>query len=329
LRERQPQALASALKELSESVERQAFQQFLFNRQWAAVRQRAHERGVRIIGDAPIFVAHDSADVWAHPELFNLDESGRPKVVAGVPPDYFSPTGQLWGNPLYRWQVHKQTGYAWWKARIHTALELVDILRLDHFRGFAAYWQVPGRAKTAEKGRWVRGPGSHLFEALRRELGDLPILAEDLGVITADVVALRERFELPGMKILQFAFEGTPKDQFLPHNYPHRCAVYTGTHDNDTALGWYERVSDHGRDYCRRYLDSDGSHVGWDMIRACWASVAVVAIAPMQDFLELGNEARMNYPGNPDGNWTWRMGEDGMDEDLRGMLKELNYLYDR
>jgi 4-alpha-glucanotransferase len=329
LRDRQLQALAEAGSKLDTAIQRQVFRQFLFFRQWSALRRHAHAAGIQIIGDAPIFVAHDSADVWAHPELFYLNEKCMPTVVAGVPPDYFSPTGQLWGNPLYRWKVHKASGYAWWIERIRAVLEQVDIIRLDHFRGFAGYWQVRGKAKTAEKGRWVPAPGKDFLKKLENALGDLPIIAEDLGVITPDVVALRDHFGLPGMKILQFAFNGEPKDPFLPHNYPVNCVVYTGTHDNDTARGWYERVGEAEKEFYRRYLERSGSNVSWDLIRACWSSVAVFALAPMQDFLGLGNEARMNYPGNPSGNWTWRMPAWALNEALQKKINELNYLYSR
>jgi 4-alpha-glucanotransferase len=329
LRDRQSQALESARKELAAPSERQAFRQFLFFRQWGLLRQHACQKGITLIGDAPIFVAHDSADVWSHPELFFLDPEGRPTAVAGVPPDYFSPTGQLWGNPLYRWPAHKADGYAWWIARVRSVLGLVDLLRLDHFRGFAGYWRVRGRAKTAEKGRWVRAPGMDFLRNLQSALGELPLIAEDLGVITPDVVKLRETFGLPGMKILQFAFASGPKDAFLPHNYPVHCVVYTGTHDNDTACGWYDRVGENERSFYRRYLARPGNDVAWDLIRACWRSVAVFALAPMQDFLSLGNEARMNYPGNPSGNWNWRMLEGALNDGLAGRIREMNYLYDR
>ncbi len=329
VRDRHPQALQQAKQRLAVSIKRHVFRQFIFFRQWGALREKAIDLDIRIIGDIPIFVAHDSADVWAHPELFFLESDGNPSAVAGVPPDYFSPTGQLWGNPLYRWSVHRDNGYSWWLDRFQAVLSLVDIVRLDHFRGFAGYWRVHGKAKTAEKGRWMRGPGKDFLQAVRVALGDLPIIAEDLGVITPDVVRLRDGFKLPGMKILQFAFEGDPLDPFLPHNYPENCVVYTGTHDNDTARGWYERINEDARHFCRRYLNSDGSRIAWDMIRACWASVAIFALAPLQDFLELGNEARMNYPGNPSGNWTWRMREDIQLDELSEQIQELNYLYSR
>ncbi len=329
LRERRPDALSQARRELEEPIRRQLFRQFAFFRQWEDLHAHASRLGIQIIGDIPIFIAHDSSDVWSHPDLFFLNKNGRPSVVAGVPPDYFSPTGQRWGNPLYRWRVHKADGYQWWLKRTHAILEMVDIARLDHFRGFAAYWEVPGKAKTAEKGRWVRGPGRHFFQALQDALGELPVIAEDLGVITPDVEALRRRFDLPGMKILQFSFAGAPDDPFLPHNYPKECVVYTGTHDNDTARGWYERVSEKERDFYRRYLDRSGENVAWDLIRASWASVAMLALAPLQDFLNLGNEARMNYPGNPSGNWTWRMPADALQDDLAQRIRELNDLYGR
>jgi 4-alpha-glucanotransferase len=248
--------------------------------------------------------------------------------VAGVPPDYFSPTGQLWGNPLYRWRVHKESGYAWWIERFRAVLSQVDIVRLDHFRGFAGYWKVPGNEKTAINGRWVRGPGKAFFKAVHSALGNLPIIAEDLGVITPDVEKLRDDFGLPGMKVLQFGFEKFPVE-FLPHNHIQNCVVYTGTHDNDTTRGWYDRVSEDTRDFYRRYLDRDGSQVTWDLIRACWASVAVYALAPMQDFLDLDNSARLNYPGNPSGNWTWRMSEYAMNDQLSGRIREINFLYSR
>ena len=327
LRDRHPKPLREASHSFAEAINRQIFRQFIFFRQWAALRARASEAGIRIIGDIPIFVAHDSSDVWAHPELFHLDQVGMPRVVAGVPPDYFSETGQLWGNPLYRWKDHRSLGYAWWIERFRSVLNLVDIVRLDHFRGFEGYWEVSGRAKTAVKGRWVKGPGANFFHALHRALGELPIIAEDLGVITPEVVRLREQFNLPGMKVLQFAFAGGPKDPFLPHNYEKDYVIYTGTHDNDTSLGWYERVEEDERSFYRRYLASDGRQVSWDLIRACWASVGVFALAPMQDFLSLDNSARMNYPGNPSGNWTWRLSNEDAYPGLIDRIKEINYLY--
>ena len=326
---REPEAIREAKQVHSTAIQRQEFRQFIFHRQWAAVREHARQENILIIGDVPIFVAHDSAEVWARSDLFDLDQDGNPKVVAGVPPDYFSETGQLWGNPLYCWDVHQADGYSWWLKRLSAVLNLVDIVRLDHFRGFAGYWEVPFGEKTAVKGRWVDGPGEHFFSAVEQQFGDLPIIAEDLGVITPDVVAMRENFNLPGMRIVQFAFTGDPKEPFLPHNHEKHCVVYTGTHDNDTVRGWYERVPEGEKSFYRRYLNRDGGQVSWDMIRAAWGSVAVYALAPMQDFLNLDNQARMNYPGNPSGNWTWRMTDSALNESLQSAIQEINFLYDR
>jgi 4-alpha-glucanotransferase len=329
LRNRDPQVLEQARKDHIVSIQRQVFRQFIFFRQWDSLRDYAHERGIKVIGDIPIFVAHDSAEVWARPELFYLDGDGNPTVVAGVPPDYFSETGQLWGNPLYRWEVHAAKNYAWWIDRFRAVLQLVDFVRLDHFRGFAGYWEVPAEEETAVNGRWMPGPGKHFFRVLREAIGELPILAEDLGVITPDVVDMRDYFDLPGMIILQFAFYGDPAEPFLPHNHLENRVVYTGTHDNDTTAGWFDRISESERDFCRRYLGRDGQGIAWDMIRAAWSSVAVFAIAPLQDFLCLGNEARMNYPGNPRGNWSWRMSTSAINQDLKDRLREFNRLYQR
>ena len=328
LRLRETTAMQEARRTLAGLVVRFSFYQFLFFRQWKNVLEYAHEKGVQIIGDIPIFVAFDSSDVWAHPDLFYLDKDGNPTVVAGVPPDYFSPTGQLWGNPLYKWEVHKASGYAWWLERIRATLKLVDILRIDHFRGFAGYWEIPAGNPTAEIGCWVPGPAADFFNAVQANLGSLPILAEDLGVITPDVVALREQFDLPGMKILQFAFSG-PDNPFLPHSYPKNCAVYTGTHDNDTTRGWYERAPEIEKDFARRYLQIDGSQIAWDLIQHAWNSVAVFSLAPLQDFLELGTAARMNYPSKLGGNWEWRMNGEALSDGLQKRIKEMNWLYQR
>jgi len=329
LLKRESRAISEARDIHSTAIQRQEFRQFIFHRQWAAVREHAQRENILIIGDIPIFVAHDSTEVWSHPNLFNLDDDGNPKFVAGVPPDYFSETGQLWGNPLYCWDVHQEDDYSWWLKRLSAVLNLVDIVRLDHFRGFAGYWEVPFEEQTAVNGRWVDGPGEHFFSAVEKKFGDLPIIAEDLGVITPDVVAMRENFNLPGMRIIQFAFTGDPKESFLPHNHETHSVVYTGTHDNDTARGWYERVPEGERSFYRRYLQRDGKQVAWDMIRAAWGSVAIYALAPVQDFLDLGNEARMNYPGNPSGNWTWRMAGSELNKALQNAIREINYLYDR
>ena len=329
LRSRNSDSIFNARRQFADRIDFYCFCQFLFFKQWETLRDFAHQNGIKIIGDIPIFVAADSADVWANPELFFLDQDGNPSIVAGVPPDYFSPTGQLWGNPLYRWKIHNQDGYTWWLERFKNLLQMVDIIRLDHFRGFSKYWAVPGSARTAEKGRWMKGPGSDFFRSLRNALGDLPIIAEDLGVITPDVIRLRERFSLPGMKVLQFAFLTNPDDLYLPHNFPVHCLVYTGTHDNDTVKGWYERVPEEERNFYRRYLNRNGDNVAWDFIQACWASVAAVAISPMQDFLELGNEARMNLPGQAQGNWQWRMAKGACSHELADRIREINYLYSR
>ncbi len=329
LRKRDANALMVARQDHGDEIERQKFRQFLFFRQWAALHKHASDHNIHIIGDIPIFVAQDSAEVWAKPELFFLDKDGNPTVVSGVPPDYFSKTGQLWGNPLYRWEVHAKNNFDWWIKRMWAVLHLVDIVRLDHFRGFAGYWEVPAGEETAEKGLWVPGPGKIFFQAVKNALGELPIIAEDLGVITSDVVEMREHFNLPGMRVLLFAFIGDPSDAFLPHNYVKNCVVYTGTHDNDTARGWYKRVAEDERAFYRRYLGRSGQDVAWDLIRAAWSSVADFAIAPLQDFLDLDNRARMNYPGNPSGNWSWRMKNDALSKSLRKRIRDFNFLYSR
>ncbi len=304
---REPGALRDAAARFSDEVERHSFRQFLFFRQWDEVRIEAAKREIRIVGDAPIFVAIDSADVWANPELFMLTPERTPRVVAGVPPDYFSPTGQLWGNPLYDWDVHAESGYAWWIARMRAVLDLVDIVRIDHFRGFVDYWEVPAGAATAIRGRWVDGPGADLFSALAEALGELPIIAEALGEIHAGVPKLRDRLGLPGMKVLQFAFDGDPENEFLPHLYPENSAAYTGTHDNDTTVGWFAAAGRKERKQALSYLESDGGDIAWDFIAAVWESNANLAVAPMQDVLRLDSSARMNRPGVAAGNWSWRM----------------------
>ncbi|MBI5935637.1 MAG: 4-alpha-glucanotransferase [Chloroflexi bacterium] len=333
LRTREPSALAQARADLSDSIQRFKFYQFLFFQQWKELRAHANTRGVKIVGDIPIFVAYDSADAWANPELFFFDADGRPTVVAGVPPDGFSPTGQLWGNPLYNWPKHKETGFAWWLARFRATLAQVDIIRLDHFRGFAGYYEIPATDSTAEHGRWVSALGQDLFAAMQQSLGELPILAEDLGLITDDVVALRDGFGFPGMKIIQFAFSG-PDNPFLPHCFNENFVAYTGVHDNDTTRGWYESASEHEREFALRYLGlkatkSMAKEFPAHLIRAAWASVAVFAIAPMQDFLALGGEARFNFPSRLGGNWDWRMDSSALTDELRDRIRELNYLYQR
>lgn len=286
------------------------FCQWCFRRQWSKLKRYANERGVRIIGDVPIFVAHQSADVWSHQELFELDEQGWPTVVAGVPPDYFSETGQLWGNPLYRWDIHQGTGYAWWIARLRHVLEQADLVRVDHFRGFAACWEIPADAPNAITGKWQPGPGEKLFEAIAKALPQLPIIAEDLGVITPDVEDLRDKFNLPGMRVLQFAFGNGEANLFLPHHYVTNTVAYTGTHDNDTTLGWWNTLSHHEKAYAKEYLHTDGERINWDMMHALSASVANIVVFPLQDVLGLHSEHRMNFPGHPDGNWEWRFSWD-------------------
>jgi 4-alpha-glucanotransferase len=303
---REPVALAAARELHAERIAFWAFCQWCFFRQWLALKAYANGRGVEIIGDAPIFIAHQSAEVWARRELFELDARGRPTAVAGVPPDAFSDTGQRWGNPLYRWKAHAKEGYAWWVQRIRRSFELVDVVRIDHFRGFAGYWEIPASEPTAIHGRWLPGPGDALFKAIGKALGPLPIIAEDLGVITPDVTALRRKFAFPGMRILHFAFDGGSGNAYLPHNHDVDSVVYTGTHDNDTTLGWWASLADAQRERVLDYLGSDGTEIHWDLIRAACASVADTVVHPMQDVLGLTGEHRMNLPGRGQGYWEWR-----------------------
>lgn len=307
LRDRAPAALADAATRLRDRVAAHAFRQWLFARQWSALRTYANERGVRLLGDLPIFVAHDSSDVWARPRLFHLDPEGRPTVVAGVPPDYFSQTGQLWGNPLYDWYAMAREDYAWWVRRLRLALRQTDLVRIDHFRGFEAYWEVPASAETAVTGRWVEGPGLGFFESLRRQLGELPIVAEDLGVITEAVEELRDAFAMPGMKVLQFAWN-EPRNPFQPHNYGRNCVVYSGTHDNDPTNGWWAHdCDDTVRGRVADYVGHPVTEPNWTLIRLGMLSVAHTFVMPMQDVLGLGREGRMNRPGAETGNWDWRL----------------------
>jgi len=347
LKLRDPLAIQNAANELAESVREQKFYQFLFFRQWHAVKSYANGRGVRIIGDVPIFVALDSADVWCNRDKFKLNADGSPRVVAGVPPDYFSKTGQLWGNPIYDWDKMRNDDFQWWAARIAFTLGMVDVIRLDHFRGFSAAWEVPGTDETAENGAWVDVPGRELFSALRRHLGDLPVIAEDLGFITPDVTELRDSFEFPGMKVLQFAFGGDAHNQDLPHNYMRNCVAYTGTHDNDTTIGWWHSAETRPvrsvpraptarpqpdsaiHLHCKTYLNTTAAEINWDLVRAAWASVAQTAIAPLQDVLGLGSEARMNLPASTTNNWTWRFGPKDLTEKLAKRLKDMTNLYAR
>lgn len=329
LAQRDPAALALARTTHAARIGFWKFAQWCFFRQWHALRAHAWSHGVRIVGDIPIFVSYHSADVWSRQELFHLDESGQPTVVAGVPPDYFSPTGQRWGNPLYRWPTHADDGYAWWIDRVRHLFDLVDIVRIDHFRGFAAYWEVPVDEPTAIHGRWLPGPGEGLFRAIAGALGPLPIIAEDLGDVTAEVHALRRQLAFPGMRVLQFAFGDDCANPFLPHNYEPDTVVYPGTHDNDTAIGWWATANDHEKDHARRYLATDGHDITWTLIRAALASVADTAIVPMQDVLGLGSEARMNLPSQSDGCWEWRFEWHDLKSWHGERLAELTRLYRR
>ena len=322
LAQRQTPAIAKARRELMDEIDFQKFLQFLFFSQWHAVRDAARARAIRIMGDVPIYVAADSADVWANRELFQLDEKGLPTVVAGVPPDYFSATGQRWGNPLYRWDALKATNYRWWITRLKTNLQMADSIRLDHFRGFAAYWEVPAHEETAMNGRWMPGPGLELFDAIRAALGDLPLVAEDLGFITPEVHELRKAIGLPGMKILQFGFSQVDSPH-LPHRYDKKTVVYTGTHDNDTARGWFEKAPDHEREAARTYLGCDGQDFSWALIRAAYTSVAETAIIPVQDVLDLGSEGRMNRPGAHLDNWSWRVAAGALTRERADRLRRL------
>jgi len=335
LRDRRPSALAEARRELAGEVRYRQFLQFEFDRQWSELRARCRERGVWLMGDVPIFVAHDSADVWAHPELFQLDQRGRPRVVAGCPPDYFSRDGQLWGNPLYDWRALRDRDYDWWAARLRSTLTRFDAARLDHFIGFVNYWEVPGRARSARHGRWVEGPGLHFFQRIFRQLGRIPLLAEDLGAVTPKVEALRDQLGLPGMKVLQFAFEGGAGGEAgRPHHFRPNCVVYTGTHDNDTAVGWFRHLAASPRTRPQRdrllcYLASDGAEIHWDLIRLAWMSVARTAIVPVQDLLGLGSAARMNVPGSHGGNWCYRVGAGDLTPELAARLHQLTATFGR
>ena len=341
LARRDARALASARRERAAEIDGHAFAQWVFDRQWGRLRDHARARGVALMGDLPIYLAHDSAEVWARPKLFLLDADGRPLAVAGVPPDYFSATGQLWGNPLHDWAAQAAEGYSFWVERMRKNLRLYDLVRLDHFRGFEAYWEVPAGATTAQAGRWARGPGAAVFDAMQGALGPLPIVAENLGVITPEVEALRRRFGFPGMAILQFAFGKDPQaDSFKPHNYTRDMVAYTGTHDNDTVEGWWASREGAGsirtagdieeeRAHAKAYLATDGREMSWVLLRAVYASVAELAMAPLQDLLGLGSEARMNTPATASGNWRWRFQESALSPALARRARELALLYGR
>ena len=322
---------AELKKTLKDEIKYYCFIQFLFYKQWAELKAYANEKGIKIIGDMPLFVSLDSADVWANPKLFQLDSKGYPTKVAGVPPDYFSETGQLWGNPLYNWEVHEKNQFQWWVARVRHQLALSDYLRIDHFRGLESYWAVPAEEETAINGTWVKAPGKALFETIEQELGKgLPIIAEDLGTITPEVIELRDHFGFPGMKILQFAFESEEESSFLPHQFTTtNCVCYTGTHDNNTTRGWYDSASEYSRDKVRRYMNTDANSIHWDFLRTCLGTIADYAIIPMQDILGLGEEGRMNVPGVAENNWAWRYRKEDISEGLAEGLKETTKLYGR
>ena len=326
-----PRTRAIAEKQCADDIGYYKYIQFIFMKQWTELKAYANENGIAIIGDIPIFVSPDSADIWGNKHLFQLDSKGYPKAVAGVPPDYFSATGQLWGNPLYKWPEHKKDGYAWWTSRIAHQLELVDYLRIDHFRGFESYWSVPYGEETAINGKWIKGPGRELFDAIAEKLGDdLPIFAEDLGIITPEVEELRDALDFPGMKVLQFAFETTGESAFLPHQFKTtNCICYTGTHDNDTTRGWYEHASEASRDKVRRYMSCNGSIISWDFIRTAIATTAKYAIFPLQDLFGLDSSARMNTPGVAAGNWAWRYASGDLNDDTAYRLKETCILFGR
>ena len=338
---REPAAMASWRAKLATSITRNQVEQFYFFTQFHALKNAAKERGIELMGDLPIYVAHDSADVWANRECFMLDAEGNKLVQAGVPPDYFSATGQCWGNPIYNWDALKQTGYAWWVRRMRAAFEMFDSVRLDHFRGFEAYWEVPGSAVTAEKGQWVKGPGADLFVAIESQLGRLPIVAENLGLITPEVEGLREQFGFPGMSILQFAFGGDGQaHEFKPHNFPRDRVAYTGTHDNDTTVGWWTstgksdstRTSDEvtrEKQYALDYLGTDGSEMHWTLIRTALASVANTVLIPLQDILGTGSDTRMNTPGKSSGNWAFRFSWDMLTPAMTTRLRTMVNIYDR
>ncbi len=329
LRLRKSETISYYQSKLKNEIDFEKFLQYLFYQQLDKVKRYANENGIKIIGDIPIFVGYDSADAWAYPEIFLFDDELKPTFVAGVPPDGFSPTGQLWGNPLYNWQKLKENDYKWWIDRFSHTLKAVDIIRLDHFLGFVNYWRVKAGEKTAENGSWQPGPKAHFFETVEKYLGQLPIIAEDLGVITDEVIKLREKFGFPGMKILQFAFYGDEHNPYLPHNIQENFVVYTGTHDNETTVGWYKNLPQHIKDYVNRYLKTDGKKIHLDLIKTAWQTKANYAVAPMQDFLGLDNSARMNTPGTTENNWQWRLNKKHLNDKLTNWIYELTKNSDR
>ena len=332
IKTRKPEALKKYNKKFARQKEFYQFQQYLFRCQWERLKSYANQKGIRIIGDIPIYVAFDSADAWANPELFQFDEGCNPVAVAGCPPDAFSATGQLWGNPLYDWEYHRRTGFAWWIKRLASCYRLYDVVRIDHFRAFDEYYSIPAGAKTAEHGVWKAGPGYELFAAMKEKLGEKEIIAEDLGFLTPSVIELVKKSGYPGMKVLQFAFDSREESDYLPHNYDRNCVVYTGTHDNDTVLGWYEELESTDRAFCDRYLNlanCDQQELHWEFIRAVLASVADLAVVPIQDYLGLGSEARINTPSTLGKNWKWRMGKDCFTGELALRMRNMTGLYGR
>jgi 4-alpha-glucanotransferase len=329
LRDRHPEALEEVRREDGDYMGQVYFEQYVFFMQWSDLKSYANAREILLFGDVPIFVAYDSADVWARRRYFKLNGEGRPEVIAGVPPDYFSASGQRWGNPHYDWEKIRADGFRWWIERIAAQLELFDIIRIDHFRGFESFWAIPVDEPTAINGRWVKAPGDELFTALKNHFGILPLVAEDLGVITAEVTRLRERFGLPGMKILQFAFDSDARNPYLPHNHEAKAVVYTGTHDNDTTLGWYRKLPPARVQYVDEYLGETGDLMPWPLIRCALESVAQLAMIPMQDILMLGSEHRMNTPGTEQGNWVWRFSWDQVNDELVRRLGHMTALYGR
>jgi len=329
LRDRDADALSAFEQKHQNAIDDVKMQQYVFYRQWSALRKYANDRGISLFGDMPIFVAHDSAEVWAHPDQFDLNDDGTPRHVAGVPPDYFSETGQRWGNPLYRWSQMKADNFSWWHQRVANALELYDLVRIDHFRGFQAFWQIDAAEEYAINGKWIKAPGMALFKSLSKEFEPLPLVAEDLGVITDEVTELRDTFNLPGMKILQFAFDGNPNNPYLPHNCERNSVVYTGTHDNDTTLGWYESLPSHSKTFINSYLGDSGNTMPWQLIRAALASASFMAVIPMQDLMQLGAGYRMNTPGKKDKNWVWRFSWSDLPPGMSERFLNLNKLFAR
>ncbi len=329
LRDREPEALEKVATERHDALNIRRFEQFIFYQQWHQLRLYANKKGVKLFGDMPIFVAHDSADVWAEPDLFTLDDSGQPTRVAGVPPDYFSATGQRWGNPLYDWPQHIEQNFDWWRRRLETQLACFDLIRIDHFRGFESCWEIPASCDTAIDGQWVPAPGEQLFDALLAHFGELPLVAEDLGIITDEVTALREKYAMPGMKILQFAFGGDASNPYLPHQQCEDSVTYTGTHDNNTTLGWYLALEEHVKAHMHAYLGDTREPMPWLLIRTALSSVSELAVIPFQDVLSLDGGHRMNTPGTIDGNWRWQFSWDMVPDGIAAKLNALNDLYGR